>query len=52
MNRNGTPLRWIAALLGLLLVAAGCSSVGPRQAMSTDSVDESVAVIEDGIAAN
>ena len=52
MNRNGTPLRWIAALPGLLLVAAGCSSVGPRQAMSTDSVDESVAVIEDGITAN
>ncbi len=52
MNRNGYPLRRIAALIGLLLWAAGCSSVGPRQTMSTDSVDESVAVIEEGIAAN
>jgi MSHA biogenesis protein MshL len=39
-------------ILGLLLLLGGCSSVGPRTAMSTDSVDESVTLLEEGIAEN
>jgi MSHA biogenesis protein MshL len=40
----------IAGLLALLV--GGCSSVGPRTAMSTDSVDASVEAMEAGIAEN
>jgi len=42
---------WMAAVSALALLG-GCSSVGPRTAMSTDSVDESVAELEQGIAEN
>ncbi len=38
--------------LAAVLMLSGCSSVGPRTAMSTESVDESVAVLEEGIAEN
>ena len=42
---------WMAAL-GWLVLMGGCSSIGPRTAMSTESVDESIAMIEQGVATN
>jgi MSHA biogenesis protein MshL len=35
-----------------MVLLGGCSAVGPRPALSTDSVDEAVAVMEQGIADN
>jgi MSHA biogenesis protein MshL len=42
----------ITMALCTLLLLGGCSSVGPRTAMSTDSLDDAVATVEAGIAEN
>lgn len=39
-------------ILLLTVLVSGCNAVGPRNAMSTESVDESIAALEAGIADN